>query len=157
MIFFLDKIFFDDIMSICQEGQKPPQTQIRPGFYHLTEKQESNRKTRGDTMSKNQIQKYILFVGLNDQDTKTQKIPTLAARDIVQNIILSNGLDGATISEALGIYKHESGQVVQESSLRIEVLFATEKQILKICQQIKQALNQESVALESQIINSRLV
>lgn len=108
-------------------------------------------------MSKNQIQKYILFVGLNDQDTKTQKIPTLAARDIVQNIILSNGLDGATISEALGIYKHESGQVVQESSLRIEVLFATEKQILKICQQIKQALNQESVALESQIINSRLV
>lgn len=108
-------------------------------------------------MIQNKIQKYILFVGLNDKDTKTQKIPTLAARDLIQNIILGQGLDGATISEALGIYKHESGQVVQETSIRIEVLFATEKQILKICQQIKVALNQESVALEFQQINSRLV
>lgn len=108
-------------------------------------------------MTQNKIQKYILFVGLNDKDTKTQKIPTLAARDLIQNIILGQGLDGATISEAIGIYKHDNGQIITEKSVRIEVLFATEKQILKICQQIKVALNQESVALESQQINSRLV
>lgn len=105
----------------------------------------------------NQIKKYVLFVGLNDKDTKTQKIPTLAARDIIQNIILTAGLDGATISEALGIYKHDDGQIIQEASIRIEVLFASEKQILSICKQIKTVLNQESIAVESQTITSRLI
>jgi hypothetical protein len=105
----------------------------------------------------NQIKKYVLFIGLNDKDTKTQKIPTLAARDIIQNIILTAGLDGATISEALGIYKHDNGQIIQEASIRIEVLFASEKQILNICKQIKTVLNQESIAVESQTITSRLI
>lgn len=106
---------------------------------------------------KNKIEKYILFIGLNDKNTKTQKIPTLAARDIIKNIILDAGLDGATISEALGIYKHDDGQVIQEASIRVEVLFASEKQILSICKQIKTVLNQESIAVEYQQINSRLI
>lgn len=46
LIFFLDYIFFSDTMSICQEGQKPPQTQVRPGFYLLTEKQKQKPKTK---------------------------------------------------------------------------------------------------------------
>lgn len=106
---------------------------------------------------KNKIEKYILFIGLNDKNTKTQKIPTLAARDIIKNIILDAGLDGATISEALGIYKHDDGQIIQEASIRVEVLFASEKQILSICKQIKTVLNQESIAVEYQQINSRLI
>ena len=108
-------------------------------------------------MSKNQIQKRVLFVGLFDKDTKTQKIDTVAACNLIQNIILSNGLDGATISNATGIYKHDDGQIIIEPSVRIELLFATEKQIKNICEAIKTALNQESVVLESQIIESRLV
>lgn len=108
-------------------------------------------------MTQNQIKKYILFVGLNDKDTKSQKISTLAARDMIQNIILSAGLDGATISNALGIYKHDNGQIIHEESIRVEVLFASERQIMSICKQIKTVLNQESVAVETQIINSRLI
>lgn len=108
-------------------------------------------------MSKNQIQKRVLFVGLFDKDTKTQKIDSLTAANIINNIIITNGLDGATVSNATGIYKHENGQIIIEPSVRIELLFATEKQIKNICEAIKTALNQESVALESQIIESRLV
>lgn len=108
-------------------------------------------------MSKNQIQKRVLFVGLFDKDTKTQKIDSLTAANIINNIIITNGLDGATVSNATGIYKHENGQIIIEPSVRIELLFATEKQIKNICEAIKTALNQESVVLESQIIESRLV
>lgn len=103
------------------------------------------------------IKKYILFVGLFDKDTKTQKIAPLAARDIIQNIIMSEGLDGATISDATGIYKHDDGSVVIEPSVRVELLFASEKQIKNVCASIKKALNQEAVAVESQTITSVLM
>lgn len=108
-------------------------------------------------MKNTQIKKYVLFVGLFDKNTKIQKIDTVAACNLIQNIILSNGLDGATISNASGIYKHNDGQIIIEPSVRVELLFATDKQIKNICTAVKNALNQESVALESQIIESRLV
>lgn len=107
-------------------------------------------------MQTNKIKKHVLFVGLFDKDTKAQKIGSLAARDILQNILLSSGLDGATLSDAVGIYKHENGTFVIEPSIRIEILFSTDSQIRKICDQIKIALNQESVAVETQITDSRL-
>lgn len=108
-------------------------------------------------MKNTQIKKYVLFVGLFDKDTKTQKIDSLTAANIINNIIITNGLDGATVSNATGIYKHTNGQIIIEPSVRVELLFATEKQIKNICAAIKTALNQESVAVESQIINSRLI
>lgn len=108
-------------------------------------------------MKNTQIKKHVLFVGLFDKITKTQKVGPLAARDIIQNIIIANGLDGATISDATGIYKHDDGQIVIEPSIRVEVLFATDKQIKSICEAVKLALNQESIAVESQIINGRLI
>ena len=108
-------------------------------------------------MKNTQIKKYIIFIGLFDKDTKTQKTDTVAACNLIQNIILSNGHDGATISNATGIYKHDDGQIIIEPSVRVELLFATDKQIKNICAAVKNALNQESLALESQIIESRLV
>lgn len=108
-------------------------------------------------MKNTQIKKCVLFVGLFDKDTKTQKIDTVAACNLIQNIILSNGLDGATISNATGLYKHDGGQIIIEPSVRVELLFATDKQIKNICTAVKNAPNQESVTLESQIIESRLV
>lgn len=108
-------------------------------------------------MKNTQIKKYVLFVGLFDKDTKTQKIDSLTAANIINNIIITNGLDGATVSNATGIYKHTNGQIIIEPSVRVELLFTTEKQIKNICTAIKTALNQESVAVESQIINSRLI
>ena len=103
------------------------------------------------------MNKYILYVGMNDKDTHTQNINTLSAREIIMNTITGIGLDGATVSEAVGIYKHEDGTIVTEQTLRVEILFANDKQIKSICETLKQVLNQESIAVEKQIINSTLI
>ncbi len=103
------------------------------------------------------LHKYILYVGLNDKETKTQKIGLLSAREIIQNTVIGQGLDGATISDAIGIYKHDDGSFVTEQSLRVEILFADDDTIKNICDKLKLVLNQESIAVETQDIESRLM
>lgn len=103
------------------------------------------------------MNKYILYIGMNDKDTKKQNITVLSAREIIMNTITATGLDGATISEAVGIYKHEDGTIITEQTLRVEILFATDKHIKSICDTLKQVLNQESIAVEKQVISSTLM
>ena len=102
------------------------------------------------------MKKHTVYLGLNDKDTKTQKIGTVEAYKIVENII-TKMFDGGTIFEASGIYKHESGQVVIEKTLRIEILFASDEKIKDFCSSLKAVFNQESVALQSEQINSLLI
>lgn len=103
------------------------------------------------------MNKYVLYVGMNDKDTKTQKITVLSAREMIMNTITAAGLSGATISEAVGVYKHEDGTIITEQTLRVEILFAADGQIKEICDTLKTALNQESIAVEKQIISSTLM
>ena len=103
------------------------------------------------------MNKYILYVGLNDKDSKKQDITTLSAREVIMNTITANDLGGGTVSEAVGIYKHEDGTIVTEQTLRVEILFATDTQIASICDTLKKALNQESIAVEKQVITSTLI
>ena len=51
--------------------------------------------------------RYVLSMGLNDKDTKTQKIQTLEAYKMVENVIKSLQFEGATIYESKGLYKHK--------------------------------------------------
>lgn len=87
---------------------------------------------------------HIITVGLFDKDSKRQEIGTLDAYKIVINLFCNAGLC-ATILEAQGVYMHDDGSVVVEPSLRVECAGATLEQIKPIVQQIKAALNQESV------------
>lgn len=103
------------------------------------------------------MNKYILYVGMNDKDTHRQNITVLSAREVIMNTITGNGLDGATVSEAIGLYKHNDGTIITEQTLRVEILFATDKQIKDICDTLKRVLNQESIAVEKQVINSTLM
>lgn len=102
------------------------------------------------------MEKYTLYLGLNDKDTKMQKINTIEAYKIVTNIIM-NYTDGATIYEASGIYKHNNGDFTVEKTLRIELLFINEKQVLEIIEQLKTVFNQESVAMQVENVNSKLI
>ena len=100
------------------------------------------------------MKKYTLYVGLNDKDTKKQQISTLEAYKILQNLLLNNNVEGATIFEAKGIYKHENGEYVTENTLRVELMFI-EKEILKnIVDNIKTILNQESVIVQFEEVNT---
>jgi len=102
-----------------------------------------------------QIKKHTLYLGLNDKDTKTQKIGTIESYKITQNI-LTEFCDGGTIFEAQGFYKHQNGTITLEKTLRIELLFIDDQTVKKICDILKTVFNQESIAIQSEVITSEL-
>lgn len=101
------------------------------------------------------IKKFTLYLGLNDKDSKQQEIATVEAYKIVSNLI-SSDFDGGTIFEAKGIYKHENGEIVTETTLRIELLFTEAVKVKALCETLKKLFNQESIAVQEEVINSEL-
>lgn len=109
------------------------------------------------------ICKATIFVGLNDKETKLQEISTLEAAKFIQREIVKE-FEGGTISEATGIYRHQDGTgFVVENTLKIEVLFfrASKDQareaVLPFINRVKDFLNQETVALQLEEIESELI
>ena len=101
------------------------------------------------------MKKFTLYVGLNDKDTKTQKIGTLEAYKMVENVITKK-TDGYTISEAKGYYRHEDGTITIENTLRIEMLFVDRILVKEFCETLKNMLNQEAIAVEETTVTSEL-
>ena len=101
------------------------------------------------------MKKFTLYLGLNDKDTKTQLISTEEAYKMV-NFILLNHVEGATIFQARGFYKHDDGTQVIENTLRIELLFTDVETVKKIVALLKDVFNQESVAVQIEEVNSEL-
>lgn len=103
------------------------------------------------------MRKITFYVGLADKDTKTQKINTLDAYGVVNNILQAD----ATISECRGVYTHEGGDVVIENTLEIVLLDFNGTMgrawIIQKADAIKAALNQESVAVQEEEIKSELL
>lgn len=93
--------------------------------------------------------KYVLYVGLNDKDTYSQKISTEEATEIVNNICLKY-TDGYTVSEAKGGWTDETGVVTRENTLVYSFYDISEVQITSIMDEILVELNQNSVLLETQ-------
>lgn len=104
--------------------------------------------------------KTTLYVGLNDKDTKKQEIESSVCKQVLLYTMLGQHLDG-TILDAQGVYTHDDGTVTVENSFKIELLcFMDEKEFMdkikKIVDYLKVALNQESVAVVREYINSEL-
>jgi hypothetical protein len=102
------------------------------------------------------MKKHILYIGLNDKETKQQEISTLDAYKVVFNAV-KKYYDGATITESRGFYTHESGAVTFENSLICSILFAEDEKTRQLAEDLKNLLNQESIAIEIQDINSSLI
>ena len=102
------------------------------------------------------IEKTTLFIGLNDKDSKQQNFTELEASKIVSKILIKNGLD-CTISEAMGGYTHSDNSIVIEKSLRVELLFCNKSKILPVIPELKAILNQESIAVQYEKIDSELL
>ena len=73
------------------------------------------------------------------------------------NNVLLKYTEGATISEAQGIYKHINNKIVIEKTIRIELLFTKKAIINKISKELKKLFNQETIAIQEDQINSYLV
>lgn len=109
------------------------------------------------------MKKVTLLIGLNDKDTKVQKISTLEAYKVIENAVCEF-FGGGTILEARGIYKHCDGSevVVREKSFWVEILdFGQcenfDASIKDFCRVIKIALNQESISAQYQNVNGELI
>lgn len=94
------------------------------------------------------MKKYTLYVGLNDKDSKHQEIATLDAYKVASNIFCTH-TGGATISEAVGVYTHDDGTIITETSLRCEIYGAEMSAIMCAADELKTAFNQESVLIET--------
>lgn len=100
--------------------------------------------------------KYILTIGLNDKDTKQQKYDTITAYKMIEQIAL-NYVDGTSITEQHGTYKHEDGTITHETSLQLSLMFTNDLTVKLIANEIKKALNQESIIFEKLTSNSILI
>lgn len=92
-------------------------------------------------------QKIILFVGLFDKDSKAQEITTLDAYKVASNLV-TDIIGFGTITEALGVYTHDDGTIVNEPTLRIEVSGIEIEPMKRLAIALKQAFNQESIGFE---------
>ena len=105
------------------------------------------------------MEKLTISIGLLDKDTKTQLINNEAAMQTVNDCFLSK-LDAFTVYFAKGVYTHDNGQQVQENTIRVEVVTFNDKDYNNTIQSIKdvkKALNQETILLEKQVIDSYLI
>lgn len=94
------------------------------------------------------MMEHILFLGLNDKNTRAQEVATLDAYKITMAAVIRAGYEGATITEATGFYTHANGATVIEKSLRIDILGADERRSAALIADLKNLFNQESVLLQ---------
>lgn len=97
--------------------------------------------------------KFNLYIGLNDKDSKVQEISTVDAYKIVSALV-----GDCTIQEAKGIYTHQDGTKVLETTLVVQIIdFAGTLDIVPLVNSLKVALNQESIAVIREQVDSRLI
>ena len=101
--------------------------------------------------------KFTIIAGLNDKDTKKQEITTEKAIEKIVQVLKFAEVEGATLTEAKGLYIHQDGTAVFENSIKIELLFITETTAKTICKLLKRELNQEAVVLEIAELKSDLI
>lgn len=97
--------------------------------------------------------KYTLYIGLNDKDSKLQEINTVDAYKLVGSLV-----GDCTIQEARGLYTHQDGTQVLETTLIVQVIdFSGALDVSPLVETIKTALNQESVAVIRERVDSKLM
>lgn len=101
--------------------------------------------------------KTTLYIGLNDKDSRVQLIDTVEAIKMVTSLLRGVNIDGATVYNATGIYTHNDGSIVIENTLRVELFEASEADVLKGVELIKIALNQESIIVSNETVESKFI
>jgi len=104
------------------------------------------------------VTQHLVILGLNDKITKVQKLSTVEAYKVASGIV-ARYYDGFTIREAHGCYKYEDGSVEFEESLEIIILVFDKHNddISGLTEELKKVFNQESIALQTSKVTSRLV
>ena len=100
-----------------------------------------------------QQNKYVLYLGLADKDTKQMTMSKEKALRLTSDIV-----GDCTITECIGYYTDLNGIQTPEITFKIEKLdFNNNCNIDNIIEQLGSLFNQESIALETSIVNSKLI
>ena len=91
--------------------------------------------------------KAILFLGLNDKDSKRQKISTRRAARILSGLLCER-FAGATVTACKGIYKHANGRQVRENSFSILLYYVDLATVYSFADELKRVFNQESILID---------
>ena len=103
-------------------------------------------------MKNTNTNKVTLYVGLNDKDDKVQHVNTDKALAFVSDVCARH-VGGATISLCMGVYTHDNGVIVQEQTIKIELINVDEDKLLYLLKTFKHAFNQESIMVERAIVD----
>lgn len=98
------------------------------------------------------MEKFTLFIGLNDKDSKVQEIPTDIAVKMVYNALCKQGIECITYDIKNGVYKHDNGDIVFENNIIVEMFFVENIQVVRALNEIKTILNQESILLVTEMV-----
>lgn len=89
-----------------------------------------------------------LYIGLNDKDTKVQKLSNLEAKTEISAILFKHFPYGFTLQECQGMYRHEDGTVVCENTIKVILFDYNIGLVLDAVEDLKLKLNQECIAVE---------
>ncbi|MBP3707593.1 MAG: hypothetical protein J6J36_03155 [Clostridia bacterium] len=88
--------------------------------------------------------KVILSIGLNDKDLHTQVITEEKALETIVATLHKNNIIGATLKVGnIGVYMGEVEKSIEAILYNVEL-----ENVKKACEDLKIALNQESIAVE---------
>lgn len=106
---------------------------------------------------KKEMEKYTLNIGLNDKDSMAQEISEIESSIRIIESLNESMIHGYTIYNANGFYTHENGKQVNEKAIIVEIVNEKKEKILKACNSIKKKLNQESILVQEQNIESMFI
>ena len=92
------------------------------------------------------MNKYEIYVGLNDKDAKVQIIPTDNAMLKIHSLI-----GDCSMSLIQGYFTHADGSMVVEKTIKCEIFGMEDAKVHAIVEQLKLDLNQESILVNKHI------
>lgn len=112
----------------------------------------SGRAHSGKTFF-NPVEKYTLYIGLNDQDTGTQIVPTEKAKQTVDSICLDY-VTGFTFTGGTGAWVDENENLLEENTLIYTFADIDYKTVQSIADRILKALNQNNIMIEHKTVQT---
>ena len=87
------------------------------------------------------------YIGKFDKLTHKQELSNEFILNAIHKTLRSCGVSGYTVTSCKGCYTHTNGNIVREPSYKVTVINAI-LPLYVICNELKLALNQESILVE---------
>ena len=94
------------------------------------------------------------YIGTKDKDTKDYKLADGFIKQTIINEVTKQYPNGFTITEGMGYYKHDSGEVVTEKTFIVTVLDEVFVNV-DLTNALKEKLNQECIGVR--VVNDSIM